>query len=162
MRKEKIIICDANILIDYCNADKQVLEKVSIYSKFIVPDIILAEVNQLSEMEASEFGITVIPVPIEVLAKAGETLQGCSLQDTVCFILAHKNNWICATNDSKLRKECLNNGIEVVRGLKLIAELVETGLISKRRAKTIANKISETNREISSKILEDFYDLLPE
>lgn len=159
MRK-RTIICDANILIDYLNGEIDVLRCLCEYSDFIVPDVILDEVNQLSQVDAESIGIKVLECPLDVLAKAENQLSGCSFQDTVCFLLAKGNGWVCATNDKKLRNECINNNIEVVRGLRLLIELVENKVISRKKAISTAKKIAKSNREITDMIIGEFIEIL--
>ncbi|MDA3939564.1 MAG: hypothetical protein PF693_09670 [Spirochaetia bacterium] len=158
--KKKTIVCDANILIDYLNGGKDVLECLCKYSDFIVPDVILDEVEQLCMEDAEKIGIKVLDCSLAVLAKAENQLPGCSFQDTVCFLLAFENSWVCATNDKKLRAECIKNEVEVVRGLGLLLELVKNEVITKRTAISTAKKIAESNREITEKILSDFLGIL--
>jgi rRNA-processing protein FCF1 len=158
--RKKTIVCDANILIDYLNGGKDVLECLCKYSDFIVPDVIQDELEQLGLKDAGKIGIKVLDCPLDILIKAENQLPGCSFQDTVCFLLAFENNWVCATNDRKLRNECLNSKVEVIRGLGLLIELVKSDVITKKTAIFTAKKIAESNREITEKILSDFLGIL--
>ena len=76
------------------------------------------------------------------------------------LLISERNNCALATNDSKLRKECLKSGIEVIRGLKILINLVEKKIITKKRAFSVAKKISENNVEITADILKEFEKLL--
>ncbi|GAH89544.1 unnamed protein product [marine sediment metagenome] len=77
--------------------------------------------------------------------------------------MARENGWACATNDAKLRKECLKAGIEVIRGLKLLLILVEERRSTKKKAKNVAEStesIFSINRQITEDILEEFLNEL--
>ena len=160
--KLRTIICDANILIDYLNAGEDCLRAACSYAEVMVPDVVLNEVQHLDVEAAVGLGMDIIEVPLEVLAEAESRIPGCSMQDTVCFLLALKNEWICATNDGKLRKQCLEGGVATVRGFRLLADIVKAGNMTRARAKKAGKQIGEQNREITRGILEDFLLLLEE
>ena len=147
---------DANLLIDFSRVDKSIIGKICAIFMVYVPDIILSEVDQLSQLEAEKLGIRVIKTPIEILVDAAESLSGCSYQDTVCFLMAKKFGWGCATNDKKLRKECIKAGIEVIRGFKILIILAKKNIISVKKAESIAKNIFEINNEISQGVLMNF------
>lgn len=160
--KSNTILCDANILIDYYDAGKDCLRSICRYAAVMVPDVVLSEVRQVDVDAAGKLGITIVETPLEILSETQFRNPGCSLQDTVCFLLARENEWICATNDGKLRKLCSENGVATVRGLRLLADVVAAGFMSRVRAKKAATRIAAINREITTGILEDFMRLLDE
>ena len=160
--KKGPIVCDANILIDYRIAGTAILKALGEYAEIIVPDVILDEARHLDREETESAGIGIYPVPIEMIADASNTLPGCSMEDTICYLLAKKNRWTCATNDKKLRRECLDNGVHIIRGLALLIELVEHRHLTKKQAAEAVKKIADANREITDEILTEFFRLLEE
>ena len=122
---DKALICDANILIDYCDVDKSLITKLCAVFSLFIPDVILEEVGLLDRDEATALGVTIIDTPLGMLNDAIQALPGCSMQDTVCLLMAKEEGWACATNDKKLRSVCLDAGIEVIRGLRLLLILAE-------------------------------------
>ncbi|MDD2233190.1 MAG: hypothetical protein WC117_09920 [Sphaerochaetaceae bacterium] len=64
---DDIAICDANILIDFLSASngKIAISAISsLFSNIYVPDVILAEVSMLSEIEAKELKLKIIETPL--------------------------------------------------------------------------------------------------
>jgi hypothetical protein len=148
----EIAICDANILIDFVKADKQVIAKIAeLYEKVNVPDIILHEVGVLSEQEATNLGLTIVETPLEL-----EEIIGLSYQDRTCLYYVREEKWDCLTNDCLLRRYCKDAGGTVVWGLELLLKLVNTKLITKSKAEKIARTINKVNPEINDKVLTEF------
>ena len=151
-----ISICDANILIDFSKADKQIIHYIcEYYDEVYVPDVILAEVGVISVEEAKELGLKLVDSPLEL-----EEIPGLSRQDRTCLYYVNKNKWTCLTNDKLLRKHCVEAGGSVIWGLELILYLVKASLISKDYAENIANKIHDGNPEINQKVLDSFLEKL--
>ena len=152
----KAVITDANILIDYCTINKKILKIFASVYEVYVPLPVLAEVDNLTEKEALRLGIKVLDTSFEDLTLAASFDLGCSLQDKICYVTAKNENYICATNDNKLRKECVKSGIEVLWGLEMMLILVKNKHLSKKEAIDTAEKIGECNKQISKKIIEEF------
>lgn len=154
-------MCDANILIDYLNAGEDCLQAACLYAELIVPDVVLHEVRQLDYHAAREMGVEILEVALDLLVEAENRIPGCSMQDTVCFLLGRQNSWICATNDGRMRKQCIEDGVTTVRGFRLLADMVAAGCMTASRARKAGRQIAEKNREITEGILEEFNGLLP-
>ena len=151
-----ISICDANILIDFSKSDKQLIHYIcEYYDEVYVPDVILFEVGVLSFDEAKKLGLKIVETPLEL-----ENIPGLSRQDRTCLYYVKKNKWTCLTNDTILRKHCLEAGSNVVWGLELILLLVKDSLITKAYAEKIARIIHNENIEINDKILTSFLNKL--
>ena len=147
-----ISICDANILIDFSKADKQIIHYIcEYYDEVYVPDVILLEVGVISFEEAEALGLKIVESPLEL-----EEIPGLSRQDRTCLYYVNKNKWTCLTNDKLLRKHCIEVGGTVVWGLELILLLVKDSFINKEYAEKIARKIHEGNPEINQTILNSF------
>jgi len=139
-------VVDANVLIDYANADLTVL---SILSREIgpvfVPDAVLDKVDQLDRNDCDQLAIRVAEPSLEQLLDAGQRRGRLAFDDSLCLILARDNGWICTTNDKALRSECAKIGVDVQWGLQLLIALVEKGELMVEDAESIASAIHETN-----------------
>jgi len=116
----RVVICDANILIDYARADKKIIGLIIKYLyKIRVPLPVWEEVNDLSDEEAAILGIDIIEPSIAQIYEAANMFGGgLSDEDHICFIIARDEKAICATNEKPLRRKCKDSGIEVLWGLK--------------------------------------------
>lgn len=127
---KKDIVLDANILIDFVNIDKELLQFLSKEYNIVVPDLIVNEVNGLDKKEAEKSGFMVMEPSLGLIEKSRKKLAGCSFEDSVCFHMARENKWICATNDKRLGRECHKAHVEVIRSLRMLIELVEGNIIT--------------------------------
>ncbi len=152
-----IVITDANILIDYVKADKELLNLLcSLFKSVKVPFDILNEVNELTLMQAQEFNIDVYYPEPETYYEASNELKRISFQDLVCFIDARKYGWAVITNDKSLKEYCNQKGIETFWGLQVMMFMVEEHLLTKRAALKTARRIVKNNPRIHEDILLDF------
>lgn len=149
-------ICDANILIDYIDADEDILRKlVTYWGTVYVPDRVLMEVHGFTEARAVELGLTIIESPLQL-----EKHPALSVQDSICLHFAIQEGWTCITNDKRLRRECQNNGGSVIWCFEMLNLLVEASQITKEQALEIAEKITKTNPSIPPSVLVFFKELL--
>ena len=145
-------ICDANVLIDYIEADEDIIrELVEYWGQVHVPDVVLNEVKQLSRAQATTLGLIVVDTPF-ILPVA----PGLSFPDRACLHFVKERGWTCIANDRLLRRECVNHGGQVVWGLEMLLHLVADKRMTEARALGIARKIHTSNPEIATKILEEF------
>lgn len=150
--KPKAAICDANVLIDFVKADEAVLAMLADYWESVfVPDIVLAEVRQLTADRAKSFGLTIIETPLTI-----PDMLGLSLPDRACLYFATKEGWVCIANDRHLRNECQKCGVQTVWGLEMLLLLVDRGILPGSRAKRVAMKIHTDNPQITKKVLDAF------
>jgi len=154
----KAVITDANILIDYCTVNKKILKIFASVYEVYVPLPVLAEVDNLTEKEALRLGIKVIDTSFESITMAMSLDIKCSLQDKICYVTAKNDGYICATNDNKLRKECVKSGVEVLWGLEMMLVLVKNKHLSKKEAIETAESIAKENAQISESIVIEFID----
>ena len=161
MTKREILICDANVLIDFCSVDKSILGLLNTHLFEIqIPDIILAEVNNLSEGECAKLGIAIMETPLDLREQVENLISGCSAEDAVCYMLAKNKGCLLATNDRKLRKECKKAGITLYWGLELILPLVKSECLSKKKAENSARTIANLNKMITESVVQGFLDKL--
>jgi rRNA-processing protein FCF1 len=155
----EILIVDANVLIDFCRTERSVLELVTRHlCTMHVADQVLAEVKQLDRAGAEELGLNVVTVEFPMLqrAAAASVRSPLRFQDWLCLLLAEERAWTCVTNDKRLRTECTTRGIDVLWGLQLLIQLVESGALADAEAIRIAEAICQINRRIPSSVLETF------
>ncbi len=154
--RRKAAICDANVLIDYAEADEDVIrELVTYWGTVYVPTRILHEVRKLTQERAEDLGLTIIETPLTL-----PEYPGLSGPDRACLHFVISEGWTCIANDALLRKACERHGGKVVWGLEMLLKLVSAGQITAARALGIAEKINEVNPEITDKILTEFKDKL--
>jgi hypothetical protein len=155
-KRRDAAICDANVLIDYVDADEDVIrELVKYWGTVYVPTRILYEVKKLPIGRAEGLGLTVIETPL-ILPSA----PGLSGPDRACLHFVISEGWTCIANDTLLRRECRRQGGRVVWGLEMLLKLVSAGQITKARAKGIAERIGVFNPEITGKLIAEFVDKL--
>lgn len=146
MPEGQLLVLDANVLIDYCAADRSVLSLISVHVGHIhVPSVLLEEVDDLDESECERLGLSVMEPPLAMLAAAATRRPGLSYQDHLCLLAAKQEGWICVTNDGRLRRECAAEGVAVLWGLEPMIDLVAVGQLEAAEAKRLAASIRVAN-----------------
>lgn len=158
----RILLVDANVLIDYADADRSILTLVARHIAALhVPEPVLAEVESLDRTECERLGLTVIDVPLEQLAEAQAGVGALSLEDRVCLIVASGGGFTCVTNDKTLRRQCATAGVPTLWGLELMAELVALRQLTPDVARAVARTIHIANpHHITREILRRFDEKL--
>lgn len=153
-----LFVIDANVLIDYANTDPSILSlAVKHIGPIFVPSVILDEVEQLSINDCVNLGLTIIEEPVEILDAAVERRGRLSFEDQVCLLLAIDNGYTCISNDKRLHGVCGEENISVMRGLRLMIELVRKDALDKSSAMEVAEAIHLSNPfHITSEIIDDF------
>ena len=159
---KRIVICDANILIDYAKANKRIIGLVTKHLYEIwVPLPVWEEVKDLSDNEAEILGLKISePSLAQTYEAANMHGGGLSDEDHMCFVMARDEKAICATNEKPLRKKCLENDIEVLWGLQIMLQLCESGKLKVDMAAKTGEKIVKMNPRITQKVLDDFISKL--
>lgn len=151
------LLVDANVLIDYCDSDPSVLEVYSRHIQQIVtPSVVLAEVDQLDSNDCNLLNIGIIQESVGVLTTAARKGGALSFEDHVCLILTQQNGWKCATNDKRLHRECSQQGISTIWGLRIMLELFANNQLSKNDALNVANQMSVSNPFVNARIIQGF------
>lgn len=141
-----LFVLDANVLIDYCEADRSVLTLASRHVGLIqVPSVLLDEVDGLDESECERLGLVVIEPESSLLVAAGRRRPGLSYYDHVCLLSAKAAGWTCVTNDGRLRRECRAEQVTVWWGLELMVPLVAERHLTIPAATTVARAIRSAN-----------------
>ncbi|MBS4032749.1 MAG: hypothetical protein KGZ63_15210 [Clostridiales bacterium] len=105
-KKNRFLILDANILIDYIKCDRTILKLICTYvGEIYLATTVLNEINDFDETECTEFGVILVEPELRQVVLAAEEVGRLSFQDNLCFILAKENGWTCVTNDIPLRKK---------------------------------------------------------
>ncbi|MFA6569475.1 MAG: hypothetical protein WCS96_14790 [Victivallales bacterium] len=155
------LVCDANILIDYFDNNKNVLKLATEHCYDIyVPVQVFEEVEQMGESDAEKLGIRLVEPTIAQLSEAVNDDNSLSDEDRLCFIIARDNKWICATNEKRLRNKCIRENVETIRGLKIMLELNALRKLGKQEAINTARKIKESNPRLAEEVVKDFNDAL--
>jgi len=153
-----LLILDANVLIDYCSAERAILTLISEnVGRIHVPTLLLEEVQALDASECDRLGLHVFEPEMEMVSAAGKRRPGLSFYDHLCLLLAKQEAWTCVTNDGKLRRECGVDGVPVLWGLEPMIVLVEMGQITRDDAKKVARAIQAANPfYITDKVIRAF------
>ena len=154
-----VFIADANVLIDYMNADLAVLGLFArhVGTVYVLGVLIRNEVDDLTEAQCEKSGLTVIEAATETLLEAGERSEGSLLSfiDWLCLLEAKKRRAYCLTSDGALLKICKQEGVNTRRGLAPLLELVSLGHLSMKSALGLAKRIAEMNSYLE-KVLPSF------
>jgi rRNA-processing protein FCF1 len=153
-----LLILDANVLIDYCSAERAILTLISEnVGRIHVPTLLLEEVQALDASECDRLGLHVFEPEMEMVSAAGKRRPGLSFYDHLCLLLTKQEAWTCVTNDGKLRRECGVDGVPVLWGLEPMIALVEMGQLTGDEAKKVARAIQAENPfYITDKVIKAF------
>lgn len=142
-----LLIMDASVLIDFCAVDCGAIRLITEHiGKVHVPLPLLRE--EVPDIEASsyaELGIIVVVPPFPTAMQAAVRRAGLSFHDHVCLLLARDNGWTCVTNDGRLRRECVAEGVPVLWGLETLAMRVDGGAIDAKSAEAIGRAVQRVN-----------------
>jgi predicted nucleic acid-binding protein len=157
--KLELLIIDANVLIDFCKTDANVLRLVTGHvGKVHVAEPVLAEVKQLDRVTAEGHGLHVVQAELPLLKEAAAAAVRSPLrfQDWICLLLAKEKSWTCITNDKRLRTECETRTVQVMWGLQLLLRLVERRALPAKDAIELAEAIHRVNRRIARDVVDTF------
>ncbi|MFH7321414.1 hypothetical protein ACHHRT_12510 [Desulfurivibrio sp. D14AmB] len=157
------MIMDACVLIDFIKTERAVLELVVKHVGHLhVTSPIVDEINEIdNENELVELGLIITEPEIEDAYAAGSQTGPLSFEDWLCLLTAKRHGYTCVTNDKNLRKVCKQEGVPLLWGLELIAELHLAGGITAKEAMTVAQAIRRSNpKHITEKIVCRFADLI--
>ena len=156
--RPRVLLSDADVLIDYRDSDLSILALVvqHLAPVHVVRDVV-DEVDDLSLTRCEELGLTVVEVEPQVLLQLATLPLRLSRYDRLSFHVCQENDWICVTNDRLLCRTCGEHNVRTKWGLELMLDLVSAGVISASRALKTARCIHANNpHHISMRILERF------
>jgi rRNA-processing protein FCF1 len=144
--RERFLILDANVIIDFYKSDKTLLKLISSHvGQIYLATNVLKEIKELDESECYQLGIKLIEPDLSQVIEASKKRGKLSLQDHICLILAREYGLTCVTNDKPLRQECKSERIPLIWGIELICILVESGGLNAIDAKDIILRIQKNN-----------------
>ncbi len=153
------LILDASVLIDFCKADRSVLELIV---KHVGPvNVISPIVDEVHEIEIRDdlldMGVVILEPELEDVYAVPGGPGPLSFPDWLCLLTAKRWGFVCATNDKILRRECEAENIPLMWGLQLLIELHQRGAMGASVAMKIATQIHLNNpKHISIDILKRF------
>ncbi len=141
------MLMDACVLIDFIKVERALLELVVKHvGPLFVASPVVDEVNDIKdENELVELGIIIVEPELEDAFTAAAHSGPISFQDRLCLLTAKRQGFICVTNDKSLRKVCDQEGVPLLWGLQLLAEVYNAGGISAVEAELIAVAIQRSN-----------------
>lgn len=155
----QILIVDACVLIDYCDADPSVLRVISrAVGEIRVASPVLDEVDGLDESAATALGLVVVEPSFAMFAAAAVKRGSLSVRDHVCLLLAKEEGWTCVSNDKALRNACKREDISVLWGLEMMGLAVEARALPPSAAAEIAQRIGEVNPTIGAALIKRFIE----
>lgn len=147
-------IVDANVLIDYCDADIQILSILSDQVQNVnIARSTFNKVSQLTEAQAKKDNLIVVTPNEAIVNEAVKRRGALAYDDNETLQFALQNDWMCITNDKVLRRECEAENASVIWGLELMIILVLKKQITKTRATSVARKIHLNNSDYISAII---------
>jgi predicted nucleic acid-binding protein len=141
-----LFILDACVLIDFLDADPGLFQRVARHlGLLIIPSPLLKEVGGADPSFFRKHGVKILDPTMDQLVRAAAKRGGLSFADHLCLLMAQDDGYTCVTNDRALRNACKAEGVEAVRGLKLVLDLVEAGGLSHTEAVEISRTIHRAN-----------------
>ncbi|HHU87295.1 MAG TPA: PIN domain-containing protein [Peptococcaceae bacterium] len=146
MERKRILILDANTLIDYLECDRTIIKLICRYvGQIYLATPVLNEINEIDEDGCIEIGIKLLGPELEQVMSAAARKGPLSFQDNLCLILAKEHGLTCVTNDKALRRACELQGVPLIWGIELICILVESGGLPVKHAQNIILTIQRNN-----------------
>ena len=141
----KIIITDTNIITDLDNAN--------ILEEFIdIDNVYISDMVKNDEINSKTGNVKLINKFKVISATANQLIEvnklsytekKLSTYDLLNFVIARDNNCILATGDNRLKNYSENNGVEVLRTLKIIKLMKDNNIISCRKAIDACNLLKQ-------------------
>ena len=159
---QPVLLADADVLIDYRESDLAILSLVvqHVGRVAVVPSV-LEEVRGVTTAQCARLGIEVIEVSTALMLQAAQVESSVSFNDRLCLVVCREEGWTCVTNDGALRRLCERHGVETRFGLGLMVDLVAAGVLTRRRAVSIARRIQGPNPlHINDRVLARFLNAL--
>lgn len=143
--KSKQLILDSCVLIDYLKSDVSIIKLLAEYiGPLHVTNSLIEEIDGIDdESDLIELGLIVVDPDIGEISFS--STGPLSFHDQLCFFTAKRSGFTCVTNDKNLRRLCEKEGVPIIWGLELIADLHRVGGITRKDAEALAKAIAKTN-----------------
>lgn len=132
----KIIITDTNIITDLNNANilQEFIDMDNVYiSDMIKNDEINSKTCDIEIINSFKV-IEATSTQLMEVSNLSSKEKKLSIYDLLNYVIAKDNNYILATGDNRLKKYSEENGVEVIRTLKIIKLMKENSIISIQKA----------------------------
>lgn len=141
------LLAEVNLLMDYCESGNRAV--LSLVTERIAPlavvSTVLDGVRGINTDDCTSLGISVVEPTREQLERATCVDSPVSFSDRICVVVCRDEGWTCVTNDKALERLCDESEVPTRFGLNLLADLVATGAITRRRAAFVARRIHDVN-----------------
>lgn len=131
----KIVVTDTNIITDLDNAE--ILDIFIKLDNVYMCDVVKNdELNDKTISNSRLLDIKCLSLDEKMLEEVldfKKSIRKLSFYDIANYVIAKYNNGILATGDEKLRRFATENGVEVIRTLKIIELLYTNKLITKEK-----------------------------
>ena len=157
-----VLLADADVLIDYRESDLAILDLVVQHiGRVAIVTSVLEEVRGVTAAQCARLGIKVIEVTTDQILQAAEVESSVSFNDRLCLVVCREEEWTCVTNDGALRRLCKRHSVKTRFGLSLMVDLVATGVLTRRRAVSVARRMQIANPlHINDRVLTRFLNAL--
>jgi hypothetical protein len=156
-----LLILDACVLIDFWDADPSAITLVTRHVGAVhIAENVLSEVKQVDRSEAAAAGLIIVEPSLEMMTAAASRRKSLSFQDHLCLLLAKERTWTCISNDGRLRAACSEEGVSVLWGLQVLAEVVAAGGLPVHAAIELAERMAAGNPYLTPKVIERFVALI--
>jgi hypothetical protein len=155
-KKPKVLLMDANVLIDYQKSDFSVLGLVNKHvGEVHILTTIFDEVDGLDIVDCERLGLKAVEPELNQLTRAAAQRGQLSFRDHLCLIVASDAEFVCVTKP--LRKACDEEGVSILWGLEIMTALVRGRAMRAQDAIQTAEKIHLSNPlHISQKLVDRF------
>lgn len=133
----RLLICDANILIDMVSAGLT-QEMFQLPYRFATPNLLFEQELADQHPELTDRGLELHelnPTSIEKALSLSVKYKGVSSMDTIAVALAIQEQTTLLTGDAKLRQTCMQEDVEINGTIWLMEQLLSTGIIDIARAR---------------------------
>jgi len=166
---KKVVVSDTNIFIDLINIGlikSLFLCGLEIHTTAMVIDEIKKEYQKKELLKYKELVIRKYQEKdYEIVFNyysAVSRSSNLSMTDCSTLLYARELNCTLLTNDGKLRKAAIEEGIEVKRLLSVIMYMVKAKAVTKTEAKTTMEQLKETNCRAPMELIAKFIKELAE
>jgi len=144
--KPKVLLMDANVLIDYQKSDLSVLRLVNKHvGEVHVLTTIVEEVDGLDVVDCERLGLKAIEPKLNQLTQAAMKRGQLSFPVHLSLLVALESGLVCVANDKPLRRACAKEGVSILWGLEIMTALVRTNAMRADDAIQTAEKIHLSN-----------------
>ncbi len=157
MAARALLILDACVLIDFWDADPSAISLVVRHlGEVRIAENVLTEAKRVDRSAAVAAGLTIIEPTLGMMTAAAQGRRGLSFQDHLCLLLAKEGAWTCVSNDGRLRAACAEDGVGVLWGLELLAQVVEAGGLPVEAGIELAERMASANAYLTETVVARF------